>query len=111
MAKDKSQSDENTDNKENQDEEFNSDTRFYKSSIPGLAVALPPLDEEDRSELHQEVKFTPYNFFDEKKGDHFQLGLLATDEFEVLEVLADDPNVEEISEEEYQQLLSEVRKG
>lgn len=105
MAKDKSQPDEN----ETNENEFTSDTHFYKSVVAGLAVALPALDPEDRSELHQEVKFTPYTFFDEKKGERYQLGLLATEEPDVLDVLTDDPNVEEISEEEYQQLLSEAR--
>lgn len=83
---------------------FGDDYKFYKSSlVPGLSVQIG--DEPERDEIPQRVRFTPYSFFIEEKGETVQVGYLATDESDAIEVLADDPNVEEIDENEYREAL------
>lgn len=78
--------------------------RYYRSSIPGLAVSLSESD--DRSEVGvDEVRFKPFQLWDEKKGEHYKVGLLATDEPEVIEVLEEDSNVVEIEQDEYEKLI------
>lgn len=88
---------------QNQEEEqsFGEGYRFYKSTtLPGLSVQIgdSPTGQQDQP---QHVQFTPHEFFDEEKGDHYKVGYLATDEQDAIEVLADDTNVTEISESEY----------
>lgn len=81
-------------------EEFSSDTRFFKSKIAGLSIQYG--DEPERDEAPTTVRFTPFEFFDEKRGERYTVGFLATEEPDALEVLAEDPNVEEIdSQDEY----------
>lgn len=86
------------------------DDRYFKSAISGLTVPFPALDNEDRSELEKSVRFTPYLYKDEAKGEDYKLGLLATDEPDIIEVLEDDINVEEIDEKEYQELVEAGKK-
>lgn len=82
-------------------QEFGSDFLFFKSLIPGLSIQIGDTPERDQQPDY--VRFTAYEFFDEKKGEHFSVGYLATDETDAIEVMADDPNVEEINEAEYRE--------
>lgn len=82
----------------------NGDTRYFKTSIPGLSLSLSESD--DRSEVGvDEVRFEPYQLWNEKKGEHYKIGLLATDEPEVTELLEEDSNVVEIEKDEYDELV------
>ncbi len=83
--------------------------RFFKSAIAGLAVALSESD--DRGEVGvEEVRFEPYEIWNEKRGEHYRIGLLATDDDNAIQVLEDDPNVEEIDEDAYNQTVEEGKK-
>ena len=88
-------------------DESDRDFKYFKSTISGLSIQIG--DEPGRDEIPQEVRFKPYNFFDEEKGDHYQLGLLRTDEPDAIEVMDDDPNVTEITQDEYEQLIENSR--
>jgi hypothetical protein len=90
-------------------ETFSKDYRFYKSKIAGLTINIG--DTPERDEQHEFVRFTPYEFFDEAKGDHYIVGYLATDEQDAIEVLADDINVEEIKQEEYQKVVQTAKRS
>lgn len=83
----------------NKEESFGKDTKFFKSTVAGLSVQIG--EEPDRDEQPTTVRFVPYEFFDEEKGDHYVVGYLATDEQDAIEILADDVNVEEIDEKEF----------
>ena len=89
-------------------EGFGDGTCFYKSSIAGLSI--PVGDPEDNGGVQLHVSFQPYEVFDEKIGERYRVGYLATDEQDVQEVLADDINVEEISEEEYLEATEKHKK-
>lgn len=83
--------------------------RFFKSTIPGLAISLS--ESEDRSEVGvDEVRFQPYQLWNEKKGEHYKIGLLATSEPEAIEVLDEDTNVVEIDEDEFNKLAEEGKQ-
>lgn len=85
-------------------ETFGSDFKFYKSSlVPGLGVRIG--DEPNRDGVPQKVRFVPYSFYDEEKGETIRVGYLATEEQDAHEVLSDDANVEEIDEKEYRDAL------
>jgi hypothetical protein len=84
---------------------------YYKSKIDGLAVQVgAPEHAGTTPELHQEVKFTSYLQFDERHGDHYRIGLLETDDPDVVEALADDPNVEQITKKQYKELIDASNK-
>ena len=86
---------------ENDPANFGSETKFFKClTLPGLSVQIgdSPTGQQDQP---QHVRFTPFEFFDEEKGDHYRVGYLATDEQDAIEVLADDPNVIEITQAEF----------
>lgn len=104
--KDDNQQDEQQDNTE----QFGADFLFYKSSVAGLGVALPAEDPEDRSELHREVRFVPYEVFDEKTGEHYRVGYLATDDPDAQELLSEDLNVEQIDEEQYKEATEKYKR-
>lgn len=87
-----------------------SSLKFYKSSIAGLSVSLGTSDPEDRTTVGvDEVKFKPVSFFDEKRGEHYQLGFLATADSYVQEVLDEDPNVVEIKQAEYDEAVQPAK--
>lgn len=83
------------------EEEFSDSFKYYKcTTVPGLSVQIAA--PEKRSEVGiLEVRFIPYRFWNEKVGENYTVGLLNTDEPEAIEILADDPNVEEIAEDEF----------
>ena len=94
----------NLNKQEKTEPEFGADFKFYKSEIAGLGVRIA--EPEDRSEVGiEKVRFVPYEFRDEKKGENYRIGLLATEEPEAIEVLVDDPNVVEIEQAEYEKLV------
>lgn len=88
-----------------QNEDFDSTTKsYYKTMIPGLAVRI--MENEDRDVTGTEkVRFVPYEFNDEKRGEKYRLGLLETDEPEAVEILDEDHNVTKIDAEEYAELV------
>lgn len=90
-------------------QEFTKDTKFFKSRIAGLAIQIG--DEPDRDEQPSVVRFTPYEFRDEKRGENYTVGYLATEEQDALEVLADDPNVTEVDEKEYRDVLENGKRA
>lgn len=94
---------------EDQKQEFTKDTKFFKSSIAGLAIQIG--DEPSREEQPSVVRFTPYEFRDEKRGENYTVGYLATEEQDALEVLADDPNVTEIDEKEFRDVLENGKRA
>lgn len=94
---------------EQEQKSFGSDFKFFESTLPGLGVRIG--DEPARDEQPQKVRFVPYEFFDEEKGDHYSLGYLATDEQDAIEVLSDDPNVKEITEDEYREATEKGKRA
>lgn len=99
----------NNDTEQEGQETFGSGFKFFESQLPGLSVQIG--DEPDRDEQPNLVRFTPYEFFDEAKGDHYSLGYLATDEQDAIEVLSDDFNVKEITEDEYRKATSKGKRA
>ena len=93
----------------NDNESFNSDTKFYESVIAGLSVQVG--DSPERDEQPELVRFTPYEFFDEEKGEQYVKGYLATDEKDAIEVLSEDPNVSEISKEDYEKAVKDGKRA
>lgn len=81
------------------DKKFSKETKFFRSTISGLAVQVG--DAPAPGEQHQTVRFQPRKFFDKRIKEHYVEGYLATDNAEALEKLAADVNVEEIKESEY----------
>ena len=95
---------------QNQDEESEREgLHYFKSQVAGLSIQIG--DEPARDEQPNTVRFTPYEFFNEKRGEHYSVGFLATDEPDALEVLADDANVEEISKEDYEKARQEGKRS
>lgn len=90
------------------DDKSDADLKYFKTSIAGLQIQIG--DEPARDEQAQMVRFSPYKFFDEENGEHFVVGLLETDEQDAIEVMADDPNVEEITKAEYDEFLEKGEK-
>lgn len=81
-------------------EEDNADMKYYRSKgLPGLSIQIG--DEPGREDQPTEVRFTPYQEKD-KNDDAIRVGYLATDEQDAQEILSDDPNVEEISKEDFE---------
>lgn len=92
------------------DTEDQEGTQYYKClNIPGLSIPLGDEEAPSGADL-KEVRFQPYEAFDEEKGEHYRVGFLATNEPDVQEILADDANVEEISEEEYKEATEKLKK-
>lgn len=80
--------------------------KYYKSTIAGLSLQLNEPDNDDRAEIGiDEAKFVPVRFFDEKAGEHYQLGFLATDDEYAQDLLEEDPHVTEIQKSEYDKAL------
>lgn len=80
--------------------------KYYKSAIAGLSLQLNEPDNDDRAQIDvDELKFVPVRFFDEKAGEHYQLGFLATDDEYAQEVFEEDPNVTEIQKSEYDKAM------
>lgn len=95
---------------QNQDEESEREgLHYFKSQVAGLSIQIG--DEPARDEQPSTVRFTPYEFFNEERGEHYTVGFLATDEQDALEVLADDANVEEISKEDYEKARQEGKRS
>lgn len=79
--------------------------KFYKTSTWGLAVALSSND--SRSEVGvDEVRFRPFQLRNEQTGDIEKFGLLATEDPDVIEAVAEDHTVQEIDEDLYADLIS-----
>jgi hypothetical protein len=83
--------------------------QYYKTATAGLAVSLSDSDERGSVGV-DEVRFTPYELWDEKKGDHYRLGLLETDEPEAIEILDEDSSVTNITQTEYKNLIKDGKK-
>jgi hypothetical protein len=76
--------------------------KYYKSQISGLAISVSDPDPDDRRTVGvDEVQFKPVQFFDEKRGERYSLGFLATDDDIVQQLLEEDSNVVEIKKDEY----------
>lgn len=80
--------------------EDNSDMKYYCCKLlPGLSIQIG--DEPGREDRPSEVRFVPYQDKD-KNGDAIRVGYLATDEQDAQEILEDDPNVEEITSQDFE---------
>lgn len=73
--------------------------KYFRSTIAGLAVAVgaPKVAGAD----HEQVRFTPYNYITDM-GEVLRFGYLETDNKRAIEVLANDPNVTEIDQENFE---------
>ena len=92
-------------NSQDDKQEFSKDTKFYKSNIVGLSVQIG--DTPEAGEEQQTVRFKPMRFFDERAGNHYVVGYLATDEQDAIEVLEDDVNAESIDKAEYEKAMKD----
>lgn len=95
------------DNYDAEQEPEDGESRYFKTPISGLTI---PFGEAKPGEMEKSARFTPYQLFDQAKGDHYKVGLLATDEPDILEVLEKDGNVQEIDQEEYEGLIESGKK-
>lgn len=80
-------------------------TKYFKSRISGLEIVVgdPP---EDKSSLdHEKVRFVPYR--EKFQGDNIKVGYLATDNARALEILATQPDVQEITKKDFDQATGE----
>lgn len=94
------------DDKDNEPKFSPGSMKYFKSTISGLAIQLNEPDNDDRTDIGvDEVKFVPVRFFDEARGEHYELGFLATDDEYAQEILAEDSNVTEINKSEYDKAL------
>lgn len=91
------------------EEVFGDGFHFYKSRLAGLSVQIG--DTPERDEQPTTVRFQPFEFHDEAKGEDYNIGFLATDEQDAIEILADDVNVEEIDEDEYRKQTAGGKKA
>lgn len=99
-----------TDEQSEEQDDDNADTKYYRSrTVPGLSVQIG--FEPERDEQPLEVRFTPYEYRDDNKGEWVRVGMLATDESDAQEILDDDPNVEEISKKEYYDFVGKNRRA
>lgn len=94
---------------EQEQEVFGEGTKFYKSVLAGLSVQIG--DSPERDEQPNMVRFQPYEFRDEARGENYTVGYLATDEPDAQEILDDDGNVEEITEKQYRDQTSSGKKA
>lgn len=74
--------------------------KYFKSNISGLAFQVADSDPENPV-APEVVRFVPY--YERYQGDRVKVGYLATDDKRVLDRLAADPNVEEISAKDYKE--------
>lgn len=79
--------------------------KYYRSSISGLSVEVAPPDESKGEVAPQTVRFAPYR--EKEFGDVTKVGYLATDNKVAQKKLANDPNVTEIDEDEYNKATGE----
>lgn len=74
-------------------------SKFYRSTISALSVIVRDADPAKGEVQPETVRFSP---FEERwDGDKIKVGYLSTDNSVAQRKLADDPNVEEITEEEF----------
>lgn len=72
--------------------------KFYRSRLSGLSV-LVKAHKQDAT-LNQVVRFVPYS--EKYQGDDVKVGYLKTNVSQVIEILENDPNVEEIQQQEFE---------
>lgn len=77
--------------------------KFFRSVVAGLKVVVGEPDEG--SPVPKTVGFTAYEERDH--GEKVTVGYLATSNDRAIEVLATDPNVEEIDEKEFKKATDE----
>lgn len=80
-------------------------THYYRSGISGLEVVVAPADESKGEVAPQTVRFAPYR--EKEFGDVTRVGYLATDNAKAVKALKDDPNVTEISQDEFDKATGE----
>lgn len=76
-----------------------SDTKYYRSTLSGLAVELAPPDRQAGEVAPQELRFVAYR--EKFQGDTVKVGYLATDNEVAHSKLANDPNVTEIKKKDF----------
>jgi hypothetical protein len=82
---------------------FEKGTKFFRcESFSGLQIATDQVDEIGNP-THE--RFNPY--FEKFQGDTVKVGYLASSNARVLEVLANDSNVEEIEQREFEKATGE----
>ncbi len=95
---------------ENEEDKGSTFELCYKCvNIPGLQIQYG--ETPDRSLQPNLMAFTPLKFWNESKGETYEIGYLCTDETDVQEILSEDPNVEMISKKEYKEAFSQAKKG
>lgn len=75
--------------------------KYFKSRLAGLQVVVGQPDTKKGEVAPKTVDFTKVE--EKYQGDRVYVGYLATDNKRALEVLANDPNVEEIDQDDYEQ--------
>lgn len=88
----------------------NHSTRHFQTPIYGYTINLSEVEAEDRTSLPESVSFTGYRFHDKEKGQDINVGVLATDEQDIIEVLLDDTNVVQIDEKAYKAIVENGTK-
>jgi hypothetical protein len=74
------------------------DDTAFRSRVAGLSFLIKP-DKADAT-LNQTVRFVP--FYEKFQGDDVKVGYLKTNLTDVIELAKADPNVEEISLDEFE---------
>lgn len=95
------------------EKDFKKDTQFFKSIIPGLHITFGPRPRRNQLKLQKKahfVRFIPYKGFNEEKGEEYTIGLLHTEEPDAIEVMQDDPNVTELTKDEYLDLAGNLQR-
>lgn len=82
---------------------------YFKSKVSALKIYVKqPKDQLDPSgEGAEVVRFKPY--YDTWKGDTIRVGYLAVEGADAIKIVSADPNVEEISQKEFETATKELR--
>lgn len=101
IAVDQAQVDLDEEKRQEAEQEDSTDTQYFRSDIAGLEIVIGDPDPAKGEVAPKTVSFVPY--WQQKKGieGSFKVGYLKTDVGDALRKLADDPNVEEISKDEF----------
>lgn len=100
-------------NQQNEDESlnFDSDTKFYQSDIHSLSIVVGDPDTSKGEVAPNTVSFEPYLVQEIGREGWFKRGFLATSEGSALKALENDPNVTEISQDEYTEIIQNSQKA
>lgn len=79
---------------------------FFRSKVAGLSLQVKPADTDKGEVAPHSVRFTPIASM--YAGEMTKFGYLATSNKRAIQICKSDPNVTEITEEDYREMLEKA---